>query len=156
MTNFRSLAALAGWIVLCFGAAASGIFFPPGEWYRQITKPAWNPPAWLFGPVWTALYLMMAVAAWRIWRRGGWATQRRPLGLFMAQLTLNALWSPLFFGLKNPGLAFAEILLLLTSIAICLRAFIAIDKPAGFLLVPYLAWVAFATVLNAVLWRLNP
>ena len=117
-TQHRTHAALgfAGWLVLCFAAAALGGFFLPGEWYAQLRKPSWNPPGWIFGPVWTALYTMMAVAAWLVWRRGGFAAQRVPLGLFLLQLLLNAAWSPLFFGLHHPALAFVEIVMLWLAI----------------------------------------
>ena len=100
--------ALVGWVLLCFAAASLGGLFMPGEWYASLKKPTWHPPAWIFGPVWTALYTAMAVAAWLVWRRGGWAAQRRPLLLFLAQLALNAVWTPLFFGLHRTGLAVAE------------------------------------------------
>ena len=151
----RAWLALLGWIVLCFGAAAIGTFFPPGEWYQSINKPTWNPPAWVFGPVWTTLYAMMAVAAWRVWRQGGFAQQRGPLGIFLLQLALNAAWSPLFFGLKQPGVAFAEIVLLWLAIAWTIAAFRRVQRVAAWLLVPYLAWVSFAAFLNGTLWRLN-
>ena len=124
MSSGKNLLVLFGWIVLCFGASAMGIFFPPGDWYATLNKPSWNPPSWLFGPVWTALYLMMGVAAWRIWRLGGWTQQRRPLSFFLAQLFLNALWTPLFFGLHWPGVAYAEILCLWALIAATCRAFL--------------------------------
>ena len=107
----------------------------PGEWYAALKKPAWNPPGWVFGPVWTALYTMMAVAAWLVWQRGGFATQRRPLVLFLAQLVLNATWTPLFFGLHRPGVAFAEILLLWLAIAWTLAAFWRVQRAAAWLLV---------------------
>mgnify|MGYP000953551091 CR=1 FL=1 len=149
------LLALAGWVLLCFAAAAMGGWFMPGEWYAKLNKPSWNPPAWVFGPVWTALYLMMAVAAWIVWRQGGWAKQRRPLRIFLVQLALNALWTPLFFGLQRPGLAFAEIVLLWLAIGATLAAFRPVSRTAAWLLVPYLAWVTFAAVLNFTLWRLN-
>ncbi len=152
----RQAVALAGWVLLCFGAAASSAFGSPGQWYAELNKPAWNPPGWIFGPVWSALYLSMAVAAWLVWREGGWSQQRRVLGLFLVQWTLNFLWTPLFFGLHRTGLAFAEILLLWLAIAATTVAFWRIRKAAGVLLVPYLAWVSFAAVLNGVLWRMNP
>ncbi len=150
------LLALFAWVMLCFGAAAMGAFFPPGDWYASLNKPAWNPPSWLFGPVWTALYLMMAIAAWLVWRRGGFRANRQPLGWFLAQLGLNAAWSPLFFGLQWPGVAFAEILLLWCAIAGTLVSFLRVNRVAGGLLAPYLAWVSFAAVLNFALWRMNP
>ena len=146
---------LVGWVLLCFGAAAMGGLFMPGEWYAGLKKPAWNPPGWIFGPVWTILYTMMAVAAWLVWRRGGFVAQRRPLTLFLLQLALNAAWSPLFFGSHRPGLAFAEIVLLWLAIAATLLAFRFTSRAAAWLLAPYLAWVGFAAVLNFTLWRLN-
>lgn len=97
----KSIVALVAWIVLCFSAAAFGSQFMPGEWYAALKKPTWNPPNWIFGPVWSALYTMMAVAAWLVWRRGGFRVNRLPLSLFLIQLFLNALWSWLFFG-ENP------------------------------------------------------
>lgn len=156
MTRAKSLLCLTGWIVLCFSAAATGAVFKPGAWYAALNKPAWNPPAWVFGPVWTTLYVMMAVAAWLVWRQGGFAAQRRPLGWFLTQLALNAAWTPLFFGLHRPDLAFAEILLLAAAIAATIRAFWPVSRAAAWLLAPYLAWAGFAAVLNATLWRLNP
>jgi tryptophan-rich sensory protein len=153
--NVRLAFALVGWLVLSFSAASLGAFFMPGEWYATLKKPSWNPPDWIFGPVWSALYTMMAVAAWLVWKRGGFAAQRRPLTLFLVQLALNALWTPLFFGLHRPGLAFAEIVMLWLAIAATLAAFRPVSRPAAWLLVPYLAWVTFAAVLNFTVWRLN-
>jgi translocator protein len=151
----KSILGLCGWLLLCFAAAAPGALFMPGDWYAVLNKPAWNPPGWLFGPVWSALYAMMAVAAWLVWRNGGFAARRGPLGLFLAQLVLNAAWTPLFFGLQRPGVAFAEILLLWLAIAATLAAFRPVSRTAAWLLAPYLAWVTFAAVLNGTLWRLN-
>lgn len=147
---------LAGWVVLCFAAAAGGAFFMPGQWYASLNKPPWNPPGWIFGPVWTALYVMMAIAAWLVWRRGGFASQRSPLRWFLVQLALNAAWTPLFFGLHAPGWAFAEILMLWLAIASTVAAFWRASRAAAWLLVPYLLWVSFASWLNFTLWRLNP
>lgn len=147
-----SAAALAGFLLACFSAAALGALFPPGDWYAQLRKPDWNPPAWVFGPVWTVLYAAMAYAAWRVWRKGGGPG---PLLLFAVQLLLNAAWSPLFFGLESPGLALAEILCLLVAVGATGVAFFRRDRMAGALFVPYFAWVAFASLLNATLWRLN-
>jgi len=127
----------------------------PGEWYAGLKKPAWNPPAWIFGPVWTTLYTMMALAAWLVWKRGGFVAQRKPLALFLTQLVLNAAWTPLFFGLHWPGIAFAEIVLLWLAIAATLAAFCVVSCTAAWLLVPYLGWVSFAAALNFELWRLN-
>lgn len=154
-TDSRRWLALGGWLLLCAAVASMGALFMPGEWYAALRKPAWNPPNWIFGPVWTALYAMMAVAAWLVWRQGGFGRQRRALGLFFAQLALNAIWTPLFFGLHRPGLAFVEILALWLAIAWTLGAFWRVRRAAAWLLVPYLAWVSFAAVLNGTLWSLN-
>ena len=146
-------------VAICFAAAGLGglVTTPqiPG-WYAALAKPTWNPPAWIFGPVWSLLYLMMAVAAWLVWRQAGIAGAKLPLGLFAVQLILNSLWSVLFFGLHSPGGAAAEILLLWAAILATLITFWQRSKLAGGLLVPYLAWVSFATVLNVTIWRLNP
>lgn len=148
-------AGLLVWLALTFAAAAIGGQSGPGEWYAALHKPAWNPPNWLFGPVWTVLYTVMAVAAWLVWRRGGMRVQAVPLGLFLFQLALNAAWSWLFFGLHRPGLAFAEIILLWLAILATALAFRPVSAAAFWLLIPYLAWVSFAAVLNFTLWRLN-
>jgi benzodiazapine receptor len=155
ITAVRRWLALAGWLVLCLAAASLGGIFGPGEWYGTLNKPSWNPPGWIFGPVWSALYTMMAVAAWLVWQRGGFAARRGQLLVFLAQLALNALWTPLFFGLHLPGVAFAEIILLWLTIAWTIAAFWPVHRAAAALLVPYLAWVSFAAVLNGALWRLN-
>jgi benzodiazapine receptor len=147
--------AFAGWLILTFCAPLAGVFGLPGEWYAALRKPSWNPPSWLFGPVWTVLYVMMAVAAWLVWRQGGWTQQRRPLAWYLVQLVLNAAWTPLFFGLHRPDLALMEILLLLGAVGITMRAFFRVRPVAGMLLAPYLAWVSFATVLNFTLWWMN-
>jgi tryptophan-rich sensory protein len=121
-----------------------------------LVQPALTPPGWVFGPVWTLLYIMMGVAAWLVWRRYGLAGAFWPLGLFILQLGLNALWSYLFFGLKNPGLAFLDIVALWLAILATLIAFWHYYPPAGQLLLPYLLWVTFAVYLNLQFWRLNP
>ena len=151
----RSIIALIGWLVLCFAAAGTAVFVSTDGWYAALQKPSWNPPAWLFGPAWTLLYITMAVAAWLVWREGGWKAQWRTLGLFLLQWLLNALWTPLFFGLHHPGLAFAEIILLWLAIAATLVSFWRVRQVAGVLLAPYLAWVSFAAALNFTIWRLN-
>ena len=155
MSRGKMILGLCGWLLLCFAAASPGAVFMPGEWFAALKKPAWNPPGWVFGPVWTALYAMMAAAAWLVWRRGGWKEQRKPLLIFLAQLALNAVWTALFFGLHRPGVAFAEIVLLWLAIVATLVAFRPVNRTAAWLLVPYLAWVSFAAVLNGTLWRLN-
>ena len=152
----RSALALGGWLAATFAAAAIGAFFLPGEWYARLQKPAWNPPNWIFGPVWTALYTIMAVAAWLVWKRGGFAGQRGALLFFLLQLLFNALWSPLFFGLHLPGLAFVDMVLLWLALLATVAAFWKAHRLAGAMLLPYLAWVTFAGALNFAIWRLNP
>jgi benzodiazapine receptor len=151
----KSVFALAGWITLTFCAALTGFFIQPAGYYASLVKPSWSPPAWLFGPVWTALYLMMAAAAWFVWRQGGWRVQRGPLGLYLLQLALNALWTPVFFGLRSPGLALVVIVLLGVAIVLTGRAFRPVSRMASWLLVPYLVWVVFAAALNFSIWRLQ-
>lgn len=147
-----SAAALVGWIALSFLPALGAMFARPGEWYQSIVKPAWNPPTWLFAPVWTLLYLTMGVAVWLVWRRRpGW----RPLRIFLLQLGLNALWTPVFFGAHQMGAALAVIGFLWVAIGGTIRAFWRVSRPAAWMLVPYFAWVSFATFLNFTLWRLN-
>jgi benzodiazapine receptor len=154
--NMRSALALAGFLALTFTAASPGALFLPGDWYAALNKQTWNPPNWIFGPVWTTLYAIMAVAAWLVWRRGGFLRQRTPLTLFLLQLFLNAIWSPLCFGAKNLGWALVDIVLLWIALTATLIAFGKTVWPAGALLAPYLAWVTFAAALNFALWRLNP
>jgi len=145
-------------LFLCFGAAGIGSAVTTPQidgWYAALAKPDWNPPNWIFAPVWTALYLAMAVAAWLVWRQNGFAGAKVPLALFIVQLALNTLWSCLFFGLENPGLASTEILLLWAAIATTMVMFFFRSKWAGALFVPYLTWVTFAAFLNFTIWRLN-
>ena len=151
----HKILALVGWLTLTFGAALTGAFVDTGGWYASITKPTWNPPNWIFGPVWTTLYIMMAVAVWLVWQRGGWKQQRKALTLYLVQWALNALWTPLFFGLQRPGLAFAGILFLLAAILATIAAFWRVKRTAAILLIPYVLWVSFAAVLNFTIWRLN-
>ncbi len=150
--------ALTGWILLMVGlGATSGAFFPPDEWYAELSKPTWNPPSWLFGPVWTALYVSMAVALWLVRRETAIEDVLREHALkwFAIQFVLNLLWTPLFFGLHNPGLAFAEICLLWFALLWTVFAFGRARPLAGYLLLPYLLWVSFALVLNGTIWLMN-
>jgi tryptophan-rich sensory protein len=147
---------LCFWLAVTFSAGWIGSRFQPGEWYAGLTKPALTPPAWVFGPVWTLLYAMMGVAAWMVWKRRGFVAAARALWLFFLQLGLNALWSYFFFGLKNPGLAFLDIVVLWLVILATIIAFFRQYRPAGQLLLPYLLWVTFAAYLNLQFWRLNP
>lgn len=154
----RQAAGLGGWLLASFVAGALGAAASAGAagFYQQLTRPPWAPPAWLFGPVWTVLYVMMAVAAWLVWRERGFADARAALGLFVAQLAANALWSWLFFAWRLGALALGEIVLLWLLVAATIAAFWRVRPLAGALLVPYLAWVTFAAALTFSLWRLNP
>jgi tryptophan-rich sensory protein len=155
MTTVKRILAPVGWLALTFSAAATGVFVSTDGWYAGLVKPGWNPPGWLFGPVWTLLYVMMGVAAWLVWQRGGWALQRRSLGLYLLQWALNAVWTPVFFGLQQAGWACAVIIALDVAVLATLVAFWNVRRVAGVLLVPYALWVAFATVLNFTIWWLN-
>lgn len=146
---------LVGWVALSLCAGLVGSRFMPGQWYAALVKPEWTPPSGVFAPVWTTLYIMMGVAAWLVWRRRGERRVAGPLGLFVAQLCLNALWSYLFFGLHLPAVAALEIVILFVLIVVCAAAFGRVRPAAGLLLVPYVVWVAFASALNIALWRLN-
>jgi len=146
---------LVGFLVLTFGAAALGGATTSGsvrDWYPTIAKPSWTPPGWVFGPVWTGLYAMMAVAAWLVWRKVGWGGA---LIWFGVQLVLNATWSPVFFGMRQIGWACVNIVLLWGAIAGTMVVFWRVNAVAGMLFMPYLAWVSFATALNFAIWRLN-
>ena len=150
--------ALGGFVAVCFAAAGIGSWFTypsVGTWYAGLEKPPWNPPDWVFGPVWTVLYLAMAVAAWLVWRRGGFGGARLALALFGVQLVLNATWSGLFFGLRSPGAGLADIVLLWIAILATILAMRFRSIVAAWLMVPYLAWVSFALVLNFTIWRMN-
>ena len=146
------------WLAICFIAAAIGAVasVQAGSFYLSLSRPEWAPPASVFGPVWTALYAMMAIAAWLVWREGGYGNARTALNLFLAQLALNALWSWLFFGWHLGAAAFVDILLLWVLLVATLVAFWRIRPLAGLLLLPYLLWVSFAAVLNYSVWRMNP
>jgi tryptophan-rich sensory protein len=153
-----SFAALGGFIALCFAVAAVGgavTATSVGTWYAGLAKPPFNPPDWVFGPVWTVLYLMIAVAGWRLWRRRGEAGAGLALGAWGLQLALNLGWSLVFFGARMIGLALAEILVLLAAILATTLLSWRVDPLAGALFVPYALWVGFATVLNGALWWLN-
>ena len=158
MTPRHPWLGLVIFLVVCFAAAGIGgaVTTPKiATWYATLAKPSWNPPNWIFGPVWSALYFCMAVAAWLVWRQGGFPSANVPLTLFAVQLALNVLWSYIFFGLEKPGLAFGEVLLLWAAIAATMIVFWQRSMIAGILFVPYLAWVSFASVLNFTIWRLN-
>ncbi|MGI9316067.1 MAG: TspO/MBR family protein [bacterium] len=150
---------LALFCVACIGIGAIGGWVTSSSvstWYPTLRKPWFNPPNSLFAPVWTALYLIMAVAAWRVWLKGDAEEKSKALHMFWFQLFLNLLWSVIFFGLRQIGIALAEIVFLLVAISLTTFLFWRIDRWAGMLMLPYLSWVAFATILNASLWLLNP
>lgn len=146
---------LFGFVVACAAAAATGIVFRPGVWYRDLAKPSWCPPDWLFGPAWTVLYLSIAVSGWLVWRQAGFAEAGLAFAIYAVQLGLNALWSAIFFGLRRPGLAFVEVVVFWVSIVATIAAFFAIDRVAALVLIPYALWVTFAAALNFRIWRLN-
>jgi translocator protein len=155
ITATKSFAGLVGWLGLCFAAECSAVVFLPGRWYSHLQKAAWTPPSYLFAPIWTALYIAMAVAAWLVWCEGGFRKQSFPLTLFLAQLLLNASWSYLCFGLHNLSLSVADMTLLWLAVLATMLAFFRVNRLAGRLFVPYLAFVTFAASLNVALWRLN-
>lgn len=151
------------WLVLilflavCLGAGGLGSFFTASsvrDWYPRLRKPRGTPPSWLFGPLWTALYVLMAVSAWLVWREYR-AGALAALLVFFAQLALNVAWSGIFFGSRMPGVAFLEIVLLWLAIAFTMLIFYWLRPPAALLLVPYLLWVSYAAYLNLAIWRLN-
>ena len=160
MTPLRSLSSqflgLLGWLLVAFAAAAVGAVasVDAASFYAQLSKPSWAPPAWLFGPVWSVLYALMGIAAWLVWRSPG--SKGAALGLFGAQLAANALWSWLFFAWHQGALAAVEVLVLLALIVATVAAFWRISRLAGLLLVPYLLWVGFASMLTWAVWRGNP
>jgi tryptophan-rich sensory protein len=149
---------LLGWLLLTATAAAIGAVASAnaGAFYEQLVRPDWAPPAWLFGPVWTTLYALMALSAWLVWRARGFAGARSALVLFIIQLGANAAWSWLFFAWQRGGFAFAEVLILWLLIAATIASFQRLHSIAAYLLYPYLAWVTFAAALTFALWRLNP
>ena len=146
-----SIAAVAAVGVIGGLATASSVT----TWYAGLNKPAFNPPNAVFGPVWTTLYLLMALAAWRIWRAARTSERRPALILYAVQLVLNLAWSLIFFGLRQPALALADIGLLLGAVVATAIAFWRIDRPAGLMMLPYAGWAAFAALLNFEIWRLN-
>ena len=154
----KQLLGLAGWLAASFvtggiGAVASA---SAASFYGGLAQPSWAPPAWVFGPVWTVLYILMGVAAWLVWREHGFRGAAVALRLYVAQLVANALWTWIFFAWHQGALSLAEIVVLWLLIASTLLAFWRLHRLAALLLVPYLAWVSFATGLTFSLWRLNP
>jgi len=145
-------------IVATFGASAFGSLATISSlttWYPTLAKPSWNPPNAVFGPVWTVLYLLMAIAAWLVWRRGSESAVLPAMTAYVGQLVLNVTWSLLFFGLQSPGWAVLDIIALWIAILFTIAQFRPVSRPAAWLLAPYLAWVTFAVALNIAIWRLN-
>jgi translocator protein len=153
--TMRNTIGLAGWLALSITAGRIGSRFKPGDWYASLAKPSWNPPNAIFAPVWLTLYVLMAAAAWLVWRKAGFAGAGVALGLFAVQLVLNAIWSLLFFGRHRIGAALLDILALLVALEAVVLLFWRIDGLAGALMLPCFIWVAFAALLNYALWRLN-
>lgn len=155
----RQAVALVAAVLLPLGvgvAGSLGTFDAVRDWYPTLVQPSFAPPTWVFGPVWTTLYLMMGLASWLVWRQGPARPEvRRGLGLYTVQLGLNLAWSFLFFGWRQPLLALVEIAVLLVLIAVTIRRFAAVSRTAALLMLPYLAWVGFATALNGGFWWLN-
>lgn len=148
MSRYASLAVFL--VVVLGGGLLIGYATPPGDWYAALEKPSFNPPGWLFGPVWSVLYVLIAIAGWRVWRASGNSTLRV---LWIVQLVLNFLWSPVFFGAQMPGAALVVIIALLPTILAFIASAWGRDRVAGWLFVPYVAWVAFATLLNfSIVW----
>lgn len=158
MPHKRDWIVLLALVGICLGVGALGASWTArsvAEWYPLIRKPPITPPSWLFAPVWTALYVLMGIAAWRVWRRAGMAGGGGALAVFGVQLALNLAWSYLFFGLQNIRLALIEIVVLLIAILATIVLFARWDRVAAWMLAPYAAWVAFASVLNGWIWVLN-
>lgn len=157
--NIKSITGFLFFIGICFFTAWLGAQvspgIAPGEWYESINKPQWNPPAWIFGPVWTLLYAMMGTAAWIVWKNAGFGGAKIALTLFFTQLFLNGLWSQIFFGQQEIGWALAEIIALWAAIIVTTVYFFRQNKTAGWLMVPYILWVTFAGWLNYTIWILN-
>jgi len=158
MTATTRWIGLAVFVAICLGVGGLGAIATTPEiegWYRTLVKPDWNPPDSVFGPVWTTLFILMAIAAWLVWKPAGFKAAATPLSLFGIQLLLNVFWSWIFFGMHQPGWAFVEIVILWLAIVATTVAFFRRSKIAGWLLVPYLGWVSFAALLNFTIWRLN-
>ena len=150
-----AIATLVIFFGIAFIPAIIGASFPPDAWYESLTKPSWNPPRWLFGPVWTVLYTLIGYAGYLAWSSSIASQRYVAFGSYAIQLVLNAIWSPLFFGYHSPGSALVDIAALWVAIALNIVTFYRIKPAAGLLLLPYLLWVTFALMLNASIWTLN-
>jgi tryptophan-rich sensory protein len=155
LSKKQKIIGFIGWSFLCFGVAWAASLATPGEWYASLEKPPFNPPDWVFGLIWTILYALMAVAAWLVWKKKGFLRANIPMTLFFLQLGLNGVWPWLFFGFKLPGWAFLDIVVLWFALLLTLASFWIESPAAGALLVPYLAWISYAAVINYIIWRIN-
>ena len=157
-TSKQQVFGLVGWLLVSFTTSAIGAIasIQARSFYSELVQPEWAPPGWLFGPVWSTLFLLMAIAAWLVWRKGGFSVQRIALGLFLVQLAVNAIWSWFFFVWHVGAIALINIVVLWVLIVAMIKAFWQVHRGAAMLLVPYLAWVSFAGFLNYSVWQLNP
>ncbi|GAB2489536.1 TspO/MBR family protein [Arenimonas alkanexedens] len=157
--DLRAGVAWLAWVVAVVSAGAGvGLLFGPGEWYGTLAKPTWDPPAWLFGPVWTTLYILLGTGAWLVWREPGprgTPERRQAWWAFAVHAVLNLAWTPLFFGMHAPGWAFVDIVLVWTSALWMVLAFGRVRPLAGSLQIPLVGWVGFALVLNGTIWLMN-
>ena len=151
----KQFGALCVFVVVCFSVAATGGLFPPDDWYRSLQRPVYAPPNWVFGPVWTMLYLMISVSGWLVWKCADHDSIRPALTAYAVQLLLNGAWTAIFFGWHRPGLALIEICALWFAILMTILLFKPKSTVAAILLLPYLMWVSFAAVLNYGFWSLN-
>ena len=158
LSKQKQILGLVDWLVVSFAASAVGAVasIQAKSFYSQLTQPTWAPPAGIFGPVWTVLYALMGIAAWLVWRSGGFRPNRKALTLFLLQLAFNSLWSWLFFAWHRGAWALADVLVLWILIVATLVSFWRLRPLAGALLIPYLLWVSFASALNYSVWQLNP
>jgi len=158
LSKARQRAGLIGWQAICFVTSGIGAIASvnAGSFYGQLVQPSWAPPSKVFGPVWTILYALMGVAAWLVWREGGFRAHRSAMTLFLVQLAVNALWSWLFFAWHRGALSFVDVVLLWLLLVATVVAFWRVSSLAGALLVPYFLWVSFATALNLTVWQRNP
>lgn len=155
MTQSKKIGGLITWIIICSLAGIFGAQFEPGTWYELLQKPSWTPPNWVFPVVWPILYVLMGISAWLLWKKEAISSYQTEFTWFFVQLILNALWSWIFFGMEHIATGLAEILLLWVAIAFTVLLFWRRDRIAGFLLIPYLLWVSYASALNFAIWQLN-
>lgn len=153
--RWRVILGLGGWLLVTLLVAAFGSQFEPGPWYDELQKPSWTPPSWVFGPVWITLYVLMAIAAWLVWRKHGFNGAPYALGLYLVHLLFNGAWSWIFFGMEQLGYALLDIVILWGMIVALVLLFYRRHAVAAYLLIPYLLWVSFATALNFSIWQMN-